>query len=69
MTTELMGQIAAVSVVTVIKDSHVTRRRGCVQRDVTPDTRGSTVTNVRYILTSFRILFHIEFNETFWHNI
>lgn len=42
VTTERMGQIAVVTVVTVIKDSHVTRRRGRVLRDVGLDMIGCT---------------------------
>lgn len=39
-----MGQIAVVTVVTVIKDSYVTRRRGRVSRDVGLDMMGYTAT-------------------------
>lgn len=49
--TEHLEQIAAVPVVTAIKARHVTRRRGRVLRNVTQDTRGSTATKVRYLLT------------------
>lgn len=42
-----MGQIAVVTVVTVIKDSYVTRRRGRVSRDVGLDMMGYTATKVR----------------------
>lgn len=44
--TELLEQIAEVRVVTAVKDSHVTRRRGRVLRNVTLDTRGSIATKV-----------------------
>lgn len=65
MTTEHMGQIAVKYVVTVIKDIHVTRRRGRVLRDVNLDMMGCTATKVRYLLTSIPVLFHIELNKTF----
>lgn len=58
--TEHLEQIAAVFVVTAIKDSHVTLKRGRVLRNVTLDTKGSIVTKVRYMLTSIRVLFHFE---------
>lgn len=47
---EHLEQIVAVTVVTVIKARHVTRRRGRVVRDVTQDTMGCTAIKVRYLL-------------------
>lgn len=67
--TEHLERIAVVPVVTAIKDSHVTRRRGRVLRNVTLDTRDSTVTKVKLLLTSIRVLFHIDFNRIFKHDI
>lgn len=51
--TEHLEQLAAITVVIVIKDSHVTWRRGRAQMDVTQDTKGSTATNVNYQLYVF----------------
>lgn len=53
MITEHLEQIAAITVVIVIKDSHVTWRRGRAQMDVTQDTKGSTATSVNYQLYVF----------------
>lgn len=53
-----LEQIVVLPVVPAIKDSHVTRGRVCVLRDVTQDTMGSTATNVKYILTSIEVLFY-----------
>lgn len=61
--TEHLEQIVAVTVVTVIKARHVTRRRGRVVRGVTQDTMGCTATKVRYLLILFRVLFNIDVNE------
>lgn len=61
--TERLEQIVAVTVVTVIKVRHVTRRRGRVVRGVTQDTMGCTATKVRYLLILFRVLFNIDVNE------
>lgn len=47
---EHLEQIVAVTVVTVIKARHVTRRRGRVVRGVTQDTMGCTAIKVRYLL-------------------
>lgn len=44
---ERMERIAVVTVATVIKDSHVTRRRGRVFMDVDQDMMGCTATKVR----------------------
>lgn len=63
--TEHLEQIVVVPVVTAIKDSHVTRGRACVLRDVTQDTMGSTATNVKYMFTSIEVLFYKELNEIF----
>lgn len=63
MITEHLEQTAAVYVVTAIKDSHVTWRRGRVLRDVTMDTKGSIATKVRYLLASILLLFHKDLNN------
>lgn len=62
---EHLEQIAMVPVVTAIKDSHVTRRRGRVLKGVVLDTRGSIATNVKYPLILIRVLFHIYSNYIF----
>lgn len=51
--TEHLEQIAAITVVIVIKDSHVTWRQERAQMDVTQDTKGSTATSVNYQLYVF----------------
>lgn len=43
----------AITVVIVIKDSHVTWRRGRAQMDVTQDTKGSTATSYMYVSIHF----------------
>lgn len=58
--TEHLKQIAVMYVVTVIKGSHVTRRRGYVPQCVTQDTRESTATNVRYPISSFYCRSHLK---------
>lgn len=50
-----MEQIAKVTVVTVIKARHVTRRRGRVLWGVNQDTMGYTATNVRYLFILIRV--------------
>lgn len=58
--TEHLEQIAVKYVVTVIKGSHVTRRRGYVPQCVTQDTMGSTATNVRYQIVIIYWSSHLE---------
>lgn len=58
--TEHLEQIAVMYVVTVIKGSHVTRRRGYVPQFVTQDTKDSTATNVRYPIGSFFCCSHLK---------
>lgn len=53
--TEHMEQIAKVTVVTVIKARHVTRRRGRVLWGVNQDTMGYTATNVRCLFILIRV--------------
>lgn len=60
--TERLEQIVTITVVTVIKDSHVTWRRGRVLRGVTQDTMGFTATKVRYLLILIRVLFNVDLN-------
>lgn len=55
MITEHLEQIAAITVVIVIKDSLVTLRRGRAQMDVTQDTKESTATSVNYQLYVFQL--------------
>lgn len=60
MITDNLEQIAVILVVTVIKESHVTRRRGLVLKGVTLDTREFIATKVRYMLASLWVLFQIK---------